>query len=178
MDSGTVGCSGRSDFSLLVNVAQYVGREGSQVTPPSSYNINHLKGGAGLPLRGGNSIMVWAFCHAPLLINSERIFVLNLFRVICGHLKVHGRTLFVIIQFLFPFAKSYLDGLVSVCLSLEGMLVWVSVGAVSQDVPLGIRNTEWDCTIEGQSPKQLRTDPRPPSIFGILILVTMATLNS
>lgn len=55
---------------------------------------------------------------------------------------MHGRTLFVIIQFLFPFAKSYLDGLVSVCLSLEGMLVWVSVGAVSQDVPLGIRNTE------------------------------------
>lgn len=117
MDSGTVGCSGRSDFSLLVNVAQYVGREGSQVTPPSSYNINHLKGGTGLPLRGGNSIMVWAFCHAPLLINSERIFVLNLFRVICGHLKVHGRTLFVIIQFLFPFAKSYLDGL---CVSLTG----------------------------------------------------------
>lgn len=52
----------------------------------------------------------------------------------------------MIIELMFSFAKSYLDGLVSVCLSLEGMLVWVSIGAVSQDVPLGIRTTE--CTIE------------------------------
>lgn len=32
MDPGTVGCSGRSDFSLLVNIAQFVGREVCQVT--------------------------------------------------------------------------------------------------------------------------------------------------
>lgn len=79
---------------------------------------------------------------------------------------------------MFPFAKSYLDGLISACLSLEGILVWVSVSAVSQEVPLRTWNTEWDCTIEGQCPKLLRTNPRPPSWFSILIVVAMATLNS
>lgn len=56
-------------------------------------------------------------------------------------------------------------------LSLEGMLPGVSVGAVSQEVPL----RRLPC--KGTVSMELRASPVPPSRFSILILVTMATLN-
>lgn len=58
MDPGTVQCSGRSEFSLLVNVVQYVGREGSQVTLLLRATHNIRRGGIGLPLKSGSYVML------------------------------------------------------------------------------------------------------------------------
>lgn len=43
----------------------------------------------------------------------------------------------IIIKFMFTFEKSYLDGLMSACPSLEGNADMDSIDAVSQEVPLG-----------------------------------------
>lgn len=122
----------------------------------------------GSPSRSCSFVNPLTFCYAHALINSEKIFVLNLLHVICGNLKYVSEHSLWLLNVCYPLQRVALVA----CLSLEGMLPGVSVGAVSQEVPL----VRLHC--KGTVSMELRASPVPPSRFSILILVTMATLNS